>query len=644
MKCMTLGTAARFAAVRKLGRAAALVLTSMLVTPIAAPGHGATPRRVGYSASSSTVNGLQMTIWTKPTNNGGATRIAAAAGRLWFAEHDTGKFVDFSANGQANVYDIPSAGIDVRAIASGVNEGLIWFAAFNKDVIGSLTPAGVFKIVSTGAAALSATGMSRDMYGNIWYTTKSLGIGKYASGAGNKFITFANRNSEPTALAGDGLGRMWFVERAGDNVGRVNLNQTVSEFPANFSGLSNSYGIALGMDGRIWFCDPARKRIGRMNLTGTGLTYFSAGLTGTPVSIVSGPDNQLYFGELEGRVGRISLAGNIAEYGIPGAAGTANFPIRGLAVGPGGNIWFVNDAKSQVGMLKISTAAKDCVKNVWQNLAACGWPGPRNTGYKAGTALKSTPARTITVDGTVVDGEKITGGLVISAKNVIVRNSWITESAGGANASAVIFVSPGASATISDNLLDGTNATHAGIWYEGTNLQASRNEIVGVNDGIFVWDADNFQIDNNYLHNFTTNAANGHVDGFQTEGASNGVIIHNTFDVTQDQTSAIGIWNGRRNSSNIRVESNLIAGGGFSIYAEDYSPSEANPAGGFTVTNVRFLNNMFSTVHYDCVGIFGIWFVRGSPTDGWVRSGNRVLETWQAVDTNNPYVSGWECR
>ena len=79
------------------------------------------------------------------------------------------------------------------------------------------------------------------------------------------------------------------------------------------------------------------------------------------------------------------------------------------------------------------------------------------------------------------------------------------------------------------------------------------------------------------------------------------------------------------------------------MYAEDYSPSEANPAGGYTVTNVSFTNNRFSTVHYGCVGGFGVWFPRGAPTDGWRRSGNTVLETGANVDGGNPTSGGRAC-
>jgi len=259
---------------------------------------------------------------------------------------------------------------------------------------------------------------------------------------------------------------------------------------------------------------------------------------------------------------------------------------------------------------------------------------------------------TVSVDGTVVDGYKISGGVTVNAKNVVIRNSWITNSAGGVNGTGVVKILQGASATIDHNLLDGLNATHACIWHEGASMVATANECTGVNDGIFSWattvgvdgTGDNFTIADNWLHNFTTLAANGHVDGYQTEGAKNGVIRHNTFDVAQDQTSAIAIWNGRKSASNIAVTNNLIQGGGFSVYAEDYNPSESSPAGGYTVTNITFTDNRFSNSRYACVGNWGVWFTRGAPSDGWHRTGNVLLETGQNLDSNNPIVNGWECR
>ena len=74
------------------------------------------------------------------------------------------------------------------------------------------------------------------------------------------------------------------------------------------------------------------------------------------------------------------------------------------------------------------------------------------------------------------------------------------------------------------------------------------------------------------------------------------------------------------------------------------------------VTNIRFLDNRFSTSQYPhgaanhsrCVGVWGTWFFRGpwppyfgGPTDLWnvggsLRSGNVVLETGRNIDRGGP--------
>lgn len=292
-------------------------------------------------------------------------------------------------------------------------------------------------------------------------------------------------------------------------------------------------------------------------------------------------------------------------------------------------------------------------QSVWDDLSGCGWPGPGNTGYPAGTAFSRTVSNgvVVTTDNTVIDGWDVRGGIEVRARNVVIRNSRVTMSAGGADGSGVVSIRPGASATIERTTLNGLNATHACVWHEGSSMKVDAVDCSGVNDGIFMWatqvgvdgTGDNFTITNSWLHGFTTQAANGHIDAIQTEGAKHGLIRHNTIDVAQDQNAAVALWNGRKSVDDVRVDGNLIAGGGFSVYAEDYSPSEANPAGGYSVTNVVITGNVFSTVHYGCVGYWGVWFPRGAPTDGWRRSGNVVLETGQVVDGGNPSSAGRTC-
>lgn len=274
------------------------------------------------------------------------------------------------------------------------------------------------------------------------------------------------------------------------------------------------------------------------------------------------------------------------------------------------------------------------------------FPDSSNTGCTGGISLITTRGRTVTDNNTIIKNQKITGALIIKAKNVVVRNCWIVSyfaKGEKANGTGVIEIMPHAGATIEHCTLDGQLGTHAAIWDEGESVNIRYNNCFNVDDGIFVWDADNFTIEENYIHNLTAETSNGHIDGFQTEGGSHGVIRHNTFDIYQNQNACVSIWNSRRNSDDILVENNFMAGSGFACYAEDYDPSEANPAGGYSVTNIRFINNVFSTKYYSCVGRWGVWYTRGQPTDGWKRSGNYILETGENVDTSNPHYNGQLC-
>jgi streptogramin lyase len=561
---------------------------------------------------------------------------------LWYAEHDNNTLMSFSAMNGATAYTLPG-GLGVQALGAATGASRLWFAASASTLIGNSLLTGVVTTFGAGTSSLGSLDVAFDLVGTGWFTTASNGIGSFTVAGLKRFWPIKVNAALPSALAIGGDGAMWYMLKSGNKVGRITGTGAVTEYSLGFTGSSGSYGIVAGPDGRIWFADTAHKRIGQINLDGSGLKYFSAGLSGSPLGMVLAPDNRVYFGESEGRIGSIAADGTIVEYPLPGVAGTTQFPVRGVAVGPDGNVWFVNDVHAQIGRLQIADKTADCIHHVWNTLALCGWPGPGNSGYPKTLSLRNTAGRTITADNTVVDGERITGGLVIAARNVTVRNSLVINSAGGASGTGVISVQPGATALIEDTTLDGSNATHAGIWYSGASLTARGNEIYRVNDGIFSWDADNFILEDNYLHDFTTLAANGHIDGFQTEGASHGVIRHNVFDVTQSQNADVAIWNSRRNSDDILIENNLMAGGGFAVYAEDYSPSESDPIGGYAVTNIRFLNNKFSTVHYPCAGYWGVWYPRGAPTDQWLRRGNVVLETMQNIDTRNPTVGGVTC-
>ena len=328
--------------------------------------------------------------------------------------------------------------------------------------------------------------------------------------------------------------------------------------------------------------------------------------------------------------------------------------------------WFTGEAQAQPSYCATGGP------QLWANLETCGWPGPTNTGFPAGTSLTNTSGRAITTNNAVIDGERINGQLIIRATNVTVKNSYISWDGGGAGGSGVIKVEVGATATIDHVEINGLNHTHACVWHEGSAMTATAVKCYGINDGMFSWhqssradSGDNVNISDSYFYGFTTNAANGHIDGFQTEGASHGRITHNTYNMDGGASGVISIWNSLTNSDDWTVQNNLITGGGFSMYAEDYSgpgfaiapenvPNSA--VGGYTMTHIRYLGNKFSTSQYPhgasntapCIGVWGTWFYRGNwppyyagPTDLWnqggsIRSGNVVLETGENIDRGGP--------
>ncbi len=299
---------------------------------------------------------------------------------------------------------------------------------------------------------------------------------------------------------------------------------------------------------------------------------------------------------------------------------------------------------------------------LWANLEACGWPGSTNTGVPAGTTLSTYAGpTTISTNGTVIDGKQINGNLTINAQNVTIKNSFISYSGGGGGGSGAIKILSGATATIDHVEVNGNSIVHSCIWHEGSSVTITYVKCHDIEDGIFSWadtgnadSGNNLTMEKTYIYNLNATESNGHWDGYQTEGAVNLVLRHNTFRTLTNGTSAIAIWNGQKTSDNILADDNLIKGGGFSVYAQDYSPSEASPAGGFVMTNVRFTNNKFSNVDSGCVGDYGVWFFRsswtyqGGPTGNWgangnVRSGNKVVETGASVDSGNPTVNGVLC-
>lgn len=207
------------------------------------------------------------------------------------------------------------------------------------------------------------------------------------------------------------------------------------------------------------------------------------------------------------------------------------------------------------------------------------WPDAASTGVPAGVTLKLSGKLVVSEAGAVISGLDIHGTVYINAPNVILEKSKITTDA----YNVVQVVAGVTGVVVQDCEINGVgigNAGSNGIIGSGT---FRRNNIYNVENGISLG-GNGAVIEGNYIHDLNASGS-PHYDGIQIDGGvSNVTISHNTVINPWWQVSAVMIDNFFGPISNIKVDDNLLKGGGFTVY------SSAQFDGG-PVTGVSFTNN-----------------------------------------------------
>lgn len=212
---------------------------------------------------------------------------------------------------------------------------------------------------------------------------------------------------------------------------------------------------------------------------------------------------------------------------------------------------------------------------------ATGFPDATNTGVLAGTTLKSSGPLVITTPGAVIQGLDISGGVVIKAPNVTLLNCKVSSSGYYA-----VQIDKGVQGvTVQNCTIDSQGGGGVGISGQGNFIA---NNIYGAADGINVW-GDNTVIQDNYIHGMA-GSSGSHFDSIQADGAfKNLTIEHNTVINEQGQTSAIMLDNYWGAIDNVKINNNLLVGGGYTVYINESAQGTAGTPG--AVTNVSFTNN-----------------------------------------------------
>jgi streptogramin lyase len=286
--------------------------------------------------------------------------LAAGLGdQLWYtltgaAGCNDGKIVAFSTvNDSASVYPLPSGLAAPANIVEGADAQRMWFTLQHGTyAVSSVSGTDTFSPYKVSGAP-PASGIALGSDHRAWFGLSAGFIGAVTT-TGSTAITRYRLHSAAdvvgsTAAGADG--NIWFAN-AGSNgsaygIGKISVSGVGTDYLTKF----RTKDVARGVGGVMWFTVAGQSKVGFVSTVGTDLTLFGQGISGIPNQIVTGPDGNEYFDELvpgtgQAAVAKITPAGSVTEYALP-----YGFNPGGLAVGPDGNIWVIDQEHDQLGQL-----------------------------------------------------------------------------------------------------------------------------------------------------------------------------------------------------------------------------------------------------------------------------------------------------
>lgn len=343
------------------------------------------------AAASAQTASEPITEISLPSNSNPEYVVAGPDGNVWFTIYTgVGKI---TPAGAVTVY--PTTHL-TAGIAVGPDNN-IWFTSWSGNLINRITPQGT---LTQFACSCSPRQITKGPDGNLWFnaivTTPGVGsdayIGRIAPADGS--ITLFKFPAAMTSFAVGGItggpdGNVWFTLQSPqtstftpgqvNHIGRITPSGTMTFFqvPTPYEA---PQGITTGPDGNLWFGElsgsAAPDKIGRITSSGT-ITEFALSSVGEigPNMITTGPDGALWFTEQKGnKIGRFTLTGDLTEFPIPTSLtygqGCGSDQIshctKGLATGSDGNLWFA-ETINRLGRVDGTAAAGGGPPLVWRN-------------------------------------------------------------------------------------------------------------------------------------------------------------------------------------------------------------------------------------------------------------------------------------
>ena len=232
-------------------------------------------------------------------------------------------------------------------------------------------------------------------------------------------------------------------------------------------------------------------------------------------------------------------------------------------------------------------------------------------------------------NGAVLSGLYIPYTIDVTASRVTIRDVQVVTSGQSSFGIAVRHTS---GVTIEDSTISGVNAGEGrvmvgikDIYNDSTGLAVLDNNISEASTGVQM---ESGLIQGNYIHNMGY-IPGDHIDGIHSTGGVTRrlTIQHNTILNNLRQTGAVVLTEDFGIQANRVVTGNLLAGGGYTIYAGQNS-------GGKPVSKIRVTDNRFGDLYYRHGGQYGA--VADFNPAGTVWSGNVWDSTGRVVPVDRP--------
>lgn len=233
-------------------------------------------------------------------------------GNLWFTESGVDRIGEITPTGTITEFETPTPDSNPTGIAVG-SDGNLWFTESGTNDIGKITTSGTITEYSTTNLDLSDTDeLVKGPGGDLWFiAADNNGDNEVAKVNTAGKVTVYSTSASPNDLTVGPDGNIWLGSSG--EIDEVSSTGSITSFTIPTG--DDASAITTGPDGALWFALDGTNQIGRMTLSGTFSEYAlpEPGATdGSTISIgglTTGPDGNLWFtDDDDANVGQLNLS------------------------------------------------------------------------------------------------------------------------------------------------------------------------------------------------------------------------------------------------------------------------------------------------------------------------------------------------